>query len=64
MTQVPRQSIQQRIGKLSNADVVKVANLVLSDCGQLPPAVRVDASRYRPNRGPTFLGTDTNRRNE
>jgi len=61
MTQVPRQSIQQRISKLSNADVVKVANRVLPDFGQQPPAVRVDASVYLPNRGPTFLETQATR---
>ncbi len=61
MTHVPRGSVQQQLGKLSGAEVVKLANRLLADFRQRPEAVRKDATLYLPNRGATFIENQTTR---
>ena len=57
MTRVPRQSVQQRIAKLSDTDIVKLANTMLPDFDGRPAAVKADATLYRPAVGAQFLDT-------
>ena len=54
ITRASRQTIQQRIGKLADADVIRLANQVVPAFDRASAPAKANAFVFKPNRGATF----------